>query len=64
MIPAVPRRIPTADRFARASLVAPGFTVPAPASATTATDVLDGTRFTVPNGVGLEGSSATTQIAF
>ncbi|MFJ1811425.1 MULTISPECIES: hypothetical protein [unclassified Streptomyces] len=31
---------------------------------TIATDVLDGTRFTVPNGVDLEGSSATIQIAF
>ncbi|MET7453490.1 hypothetical protein ABZT03_16680 [Streptomyces sp. NPDC005574] len=31
---------------------------------TIATDVLDGTRFTVPNGVDLEGSSATLQIAF
>ncbi|MEV0904197.1 hypothetical protein [Streptomyces hokutonensis] len=31
---------------------------------TVATDVLDGTKFTVPNGVDLEGSSATIQIAF
>ncbi|MFD5816449.1 hypothetical protein [Streptomyces sp. NPDC127038] len=31
---------------------------------TIATDVLNGTRFTVPNGVDLEGSSATLQIAF
>ncbi|MEU1187591.1 hypothetical protein [Streptomyces sp. NPDC005859] len=31
---------------------------------TIATDVLNGTRFTVPNGVDLEGSSATFQIAF
>ena len=31
---------------------------------TIATDVLDGTKFTVPNGVDLEGSSATIQIAF
>ncbi|MDX3519941.1 hypothetical protein [Streptomyces scabiei] len=31
---------------------------------TIATDVLNGTTFTVPNGVDLEGSSATFQIAF
>ncbi|MGW3106184.1 hypothetical protein [Streptomyces sp. NPDC001100] len=31
---------------------------------TIATDVLDGTKFTVPNGVDLEDSSATIQIAF
>ncbi|MCX5008106.1 hypothetical protein OHB05_36660 [Streptomyces sp. NBC_00638] len=31
---------------------------------TIATDVLNGTKFTVPNGVDLEGSSATIQIAF
>ncbi|MFB7245115.1 hypothetical protein CW362_08285 [Streptomyces populi] len=31
---------------------------------TIATDVLNGTRFTVLNGVDLEGSSATFQIAF
>ncbi|MFF2362489.1 hypothetical protein ACFVU0_07210 [Streptomyces sp. NPDC058122] len=31
---------------------------------TIATDVLNGTRFTVPNGVDLDGSSATFQIAF
>ncbi|GLZ29086.1 hypothetical protein Lesp02_12760 [Lentzea sp. NBRC 105346] len=29
-----------------------------------ASDVLDGTKFTVPNGVPLEGDDATVQIAF
>ncbi|MEV7322604.1 hypothetical protein [Streptomyces sp. NPDC093970] len=31
---------------------------------TIATDVLDGTKFTVPNGVPLEGDDAVVQIAF